>query len=54
MNQLNSPSDVAKAMLFLGSDEASFITGEILVMDGGQSLTTNNYPDYLKALSSHE
>jgi NAD(P)-dependent dehydrogenase (short-subunit alcohol dehydrogenase family) len=35
MNLLNQPSDVAKSMLFLGSEEASFITGEILVMDGG-------------------
>lgn len=37
-------------MLWLGSDDASFITGEILTMDGGQSLTTNSYPDYLKVL----
>jgi NAD(P)-dependent dehydrogenase (short-subunit alcohol dehydrogenase family) len=35
LNLLNHPGDVARAMLFLGSEEASFITGEILVMDGG-------------------
>jgi NAD(P)-dependent dehydrogenase (short-subunit alcohol dehydrogenase family) len=29
------PSEVAKAMLFLASDEASFITGAILPVDGG-------------------
>jgi NAD(P)-dependent dehydrogenase (short-subunit alcohol dehydrogenase family) len=51
LNLLNHPGDVACSMLFLGSEEASFITGEILVMDGGQSLTSNNYPDYIKSLS---
>lgn len=50
--QINAPSDVAKAMLWLASDEASFITGEILTIDGGQSLTTNNYSDYLKELEA--
>jgi NAD(P)-dependent dehydrogenase (short-subunit alcohol dehydrogenase family) len=29
------PSEVAKAILFLASDEASFITGAILPVDGG-------------------
>lgn len=51
-NQINMPSDVAKAMLWLASDDASFITGEILSIDGGQSLTTNNYSDYLKELEA--
>ena len=30
--------DVANAALFLASDEASFITGVLLAVDGGQSL----------------
>ena len=33
--RLNEAVDVAKTMLWLGSEDASFITGEILVMDGG-------------------
>ena len=33
--RLNEASDVAKTMLWLGSEDASFVTGEILVMDGG-------------------
>ena len=43
---LNDPRDVANSMLFLASDDASFITGEIMAVDGGQSLTTNTYKDY--------
>ena len=50
-NQLNQPSEVAKAMLWLSSSDASFITGEILTIDGGQSLTSNDYPDYLRLLA---
>jgi NAD(P)-dependent dehydrogenase (short-subunit alcohol dehydrogenase family) len=32
------PSDVARAALFLASDEASFITGHALVVDGGMTI----------------
>lgn len=33
--RLGRPSDVANAALFLASDEASFLTGENLMVDGG-------------------
>lgn len=39
MARLCEPADVANAVMFLASDEASFITGECLVTDGGRSLT---------------
>jgi NAD(P)-dependent dehydrogenase (short-subunit alcohol dehydrogenase family) len=35
MGRLGEPSEVAEAILFLASDEASFITGAILPVDGG-------------------
>ena len=35
MGGLREPSEVAEAILFLASDQASFITGAILPVDGG-------------------
>src|SRR5918998_1053421 len=35
VGRLGEPEEVAKAILFLASDEASFITGAILPVDGG-------------------
>ncbi|MBA3427032.1 MAG: 3-oxoacyl-[acyl-carrier-protein] reductase [Actinobacteria bacterium] len=35
LGRLGEPSDVAGAVRFLCSDEASFITGEVLLVDGG-------------------
>jgi 3-oxoacyl-[acyl-carrier protein] reductase len=32
---MGQPSDIADAALFLASDEASYVTGEILHPDGG-------------------
>ena len=35
LGRLGEPKDVAGAVRFLCSDEASFITGEVLLVDGG-------------------
>lgn len=35
LRRIGQPEEVANTVLFLGSDEASFITGETIVIDGG-------------------
>jgi NAD(P)-dependent dehydrogenase (short-subunit alcohol dehydrogenase family) len=35
LGRLGTPDDVANAMVFLASDEASFVTGAVLTVDGG-------------------
>jgi len=34
--RIGQPADIAHAILFLSSDESSFITGQMLVVDGGR------------------
>ena len=46
MGKLGDPEDVAYAMLFLASHEAKYITGQTLVVDGGQIL-----PESMDAVS---
>jgi 3-oxoacyl-[acyl-carrier protein] reductase len=38
LGRLGRPEDVAKAILFLAGDDASFITGQVLGIDGGLTL----------------
>lgn len=42
--------EVADAILWLASEDSSYVTGEILLMDGGQSLTTNLYGTQMKEI----
>jgi 3-oxoacyl-[acyl-carrier protein] reductase len=38
LKRMAQPDDIAKAILFLASDDANFITGQVLLVDGGFSL----------------
>jgi NAD(P)-dependent dehydrogenase (short-subunit alcohol dehydrogenase family) len=37
MNRPGTPLEIANAILFLASDEASFMTGTCIFVDGGQT-----------------
>jgi 3-oxoacyl-[acyl-carrier protein] reductase len=38
MNRLGTPEDIAKVVGFLSSDEAAYITGQVIAVDGGMTM----------------
>jgi 3-oxoacyl-[acyl-carrier protein] reductase len=47
LRRLGTPADIANAALFFASEEAAYITGQSIVVDGGQIL-----PESLSALEA--
>jgi NAD(P)-dependent dehydrogenase (short-subunit alcohol dehydrogenase family) len=39
LGRMGTPSEIAAAVLFLASEEASFVTGQTLIVDGGLTIT---------------
>lgn len=46
LGRLGTPEDIAYATLFLSSKEASYITGQSLIIDGGQTLPESHFSKY--------
>ena len=40
LRRWGEPEEVARAILFLACDDASFITGQVLTVDGGRTALT--------------
>jgi len=38
VKRMAEPQDIANAILYLSSNEAAFVTGQVLLVDGGFSL----------------
>lgn len=38
LGRMGQATDVAKAALYLASDDAAFMTGQVLVLDGGTTI----------------
>jgi|SRR5690348_4423234 NAD(P)-dependent dehydrogenase (short-subunit alcohol dehydrogenase family) len=49
LNRMGSPSEIAAAVAFLASDDASFITGQTLIVDGGLTVTDYSSLDLLRS-----
>lgn len=49
LSRAADPTEIAKPMLFLASDDASYITGTSLVVDGGWEIT--GYPNLAKLMA---
>jgi 3-oxoacyl-[acyl-carrier protein] reductase len=49
LRRLGSVDDIGYAALFLATDEAGYITGQTIVIDGGQVL-----PETLEAIAAAE
>ncbi|HEY3938699.1 MAG TPA: SDR family oxidoreductase [Bryobacteraceae bacterium] len=51
VGRMGEPEEIASTVTFLASDEASFITGAMMVVDGGVSAQTS-MPPFIASLKN--
>jgi NAD(P)-dependent dehydrogenase (short-subunit alcohol dehydrogenase family) len=52
--RLGRPEDIARAVVFLASDDAAFITGQVISVDGGLLAHHPSYSDFLRMAAEAE
>ena len=48
LGTINTPKEIANCLLFLASNDSSFTSGEIMVVDSGSSLAKQGFQGFLK------
>ena len=48
VHQLQEPLDVAQQLLWISTREASFMNGEVMILDGGMSNTDAGFMNYVQ------
>ena len=51
LGRLGEPEDIAKTALYLASDISSYVSGAIILVDGGANLTCPNFPFHFKVFT---
>jgi len=49
MGRIGQPAELAPALIFLASEASSFVTGQVLAVDGGLSAGSERWPESARA-----